>query len=116
MFASYRRYTFPLRYSLLLPGVMGIFSLTLSAQSVPSALESPPAGPPQMGPHGEKLVGMPRFHDPAPYDIDEHTGFKQIFDGKSFSGWEANPSIWRVEDGVMVGETFEGKPKGNNYI
>jgi 3-keto-disaccharide hydrolase len=62
------------------------------------------------------LPGMPKFHDPAPYDIDEHTGFKQIFDGKSFDGWDADPTIWRVENGIMVGETLEGKPKGNNYI
>ena len=86
------------------------------AQSVPPALESPAARPPQVGPHGEKLLGMPKFHDPAPYDIDEHTGYKQIFDGRSLTGWDADPSIWRVEDGVMVGETLEGNPKGNNYI
>jgi hypothetical protein len=88
----------------------------LTAQSVPPALVSPAAQSPQMGPHGEKLPGMPKFHDPAPYDIDEHTGFKQIFDGKSLTGWDADPTIWRVEDGIMVGETLEGKPKGNNYI
>ena len=75
-----------------------------------------PQGPPQTGPNGEKFVGMPKFHDPAPYDIDEHTGYKQIFDGNSFSGWDADTTIWRVENGVMVGETLEGKPKGNNYI
>jgi hypothetical protein len=91
-------------------------SANLLAQSVPPALVSPAARPPQMGPNGEKLVGMPKFHDPAPYDIDEHTGYKQIFDGKSLSGWDADPGIWRVEAGVMVGETFEGKSKGNNYI
>jgi hypothetical protein len=77
---------------------------------------SPPAGPPQTGPHGEKLVGMPKFHDPAPYDINEHTGYKQIFDGNTLNGWDADTSIWRVENGIMVGETLEGKPKGNNYI
>jgi hypothetical protein len=86
------------------------------AQSVPPALESPPARPPVTGSNGEKLIGMPKFHDPAPYDINEHTGYKQIFDGNSFNGWEADPTIWRVENGVMVGETLEGKPKGNNYI
>ena len=59
---------------------------------------------------------MPKFRDPAPYDIEEHTGHKQIFDGNSFTGWDANLNIWRIEGGVMVGETFEGKPKGNNYI
>ena len=88
----------------------------LIAQSVPPALESPPAGPPRTGPQGEKLVGMPKFHDPAPYALDEHTGYQQIFDGKSLTEWDADPSIWHVADGVMVGETFEGKPKGNNYI
>ena len=100
--------------SLLAAAAQGVFFLVLSAalvaQSVPPALESP-ARPPETGPHGEKLLGMPKFHDPSPYDIDEHTGYKQIFDGKSFTGWDADPGIWRVEDGVMVGETLAGKPK-----
>src|SRR3569832_14332 len=91
-------------------------TISMTAQSVPPALESPAANPPQIGSHGERLLGMPKFHEPAPYDIDEHTGFTQLFDGKSMSGWEADPSIWRIEDGIMVGETFEGEPKGNNYI
>jgi hypothetical protein len=104
------------RQSVLPAAALALFAFTLTAQFVPPALDSPAARPPQVGPHGEKLVGMPRFHNPAPYDIDEHTGYKQIFDGKSFTGWDADPSIWRVEDGVMVGETLAGKPKGNNYI
>ena len=54
---------------------------------------------------------MPKFHDPAPYDIDEHTGYKQIFDGKSFTGWDADPTIWRIENGVMVGETLEASQR-----
>jgi len=92
------------------------FPARLSGQSVPPALVSPPAGPPEPGPHGEKLIGMPKFHDPAPYDINEHTGYTQIFDGKSLNGWDADPSVWRVEEGTMVGETLEAKPRGNNYI
>lgn len=108
------------RSSLLAVALLAVVSLAfsnrLSAQSVPPALESPAAQPPQIGPHGEKLAGMPKFHDAAPYAIDEHTGFKQIFDGKSLAGWDADPGIWRVEDGIMVGETVEGKPRGNNYI
>jgi hypothetical protein len=87
-----------------------------TAPIVPPALEAPAARPPVDGPNGTKLVGMPKFHDPAPYDIDEHTGYKQIFDGKSLAGWDADAKIWRVEDGNMVGETLEGKGIGNNYI
>jgi hypothetical protein len=97
-----------------------VYSFTLpaklDAQSVPPALVSPPAGPPETGSNGEKLIGMPKFHDPAPYDINDHTGYKQIFDGRSLDGWDADTSIWRVQDGIMVGETLEGKPRGNNYI
>ena len=112
------------RPSLHLAAALGILFLVLAvalptalvAQSVPPALVAPAAGPPHTGADGQKLIGMPKFHEPAPYDIDDHTGFKQIFDGKTFNGWDADPSIWRIEDGLMVGETFEGKQKGNNYI
>jgi len=89
---------------------------SLIAQSVPPALESPAVRPPQIGPHGEKLPGMPKFHDPAPYDIDDHTGFKHIFDGRAVDGWDADTSIWLVENDLMIGEIPEGKQVGNNYI
>src|SRR5215475_2342539 len=92
------------------------FSSISMSQSVPPALESPPVRPPQIGPNGEKFIGMPKFHDPAPYDIADHPGYVQIFDGKTFNGWDADTTIWRVENGVMIGETLEGKPRGNNYI
>jgi hypothetical protein len=91
-------------------------STLLCAQSVPAALESPAAGPATTGAHGEKLIGMPKFHPPAAYDPNEHAGFTELFDGKSFQGWDADPTIWRIENGLMVGETLEGHPKGNNYI
>ncbi len=120
MYKSYRRYARFTRQLLVSATALGVSLLTfpaaLTAQSVPPALESPAAQPPQTGAHGEKLLGMPKFHEPAPYDFDEHTGYKQIFDGKSFDGWDADRSIWRVEDGIMVGETREDKAKGNNYI
>jgi hypothetical protein len=109
-----------LRQLFAVSAALGVFMLlcagALAAQVVPPALVSPPAGPPQTGPNGDKLIGMPRFHEPAAYNFDEHTGFKPIFDGKTLEGWDADTGIWRVEDGLMVGETLEGKPRGNNYI
>ena len=120
MLTSYRQHArlvyHPLPSAILLGILLLALPAALTAQSVPPALESPPWGPPHIGSNGEKLPGMPKFHQPAPYDIDEHTGYKQIFDGQSFSGWDADPKIWRVESGLMVGETLEGKPQGNNYI
>jgi hypothetical protein len=103
-------------FGLTLAAVAVLSIVPLRAQSVPAALQSPPAGPPTPGPNGTLLVGMPKFHPPAPYDIDEHQGFHSIFDGADLKGWDADPTIWHVANGVMVGETFAGKPKGNNYI
>lgn len=40
-----------------------------------------------------------------------------IFDGKTLEGWDGNPEFWRVEDGLLTGETTPEKPtKGNTFI
>lgn len=57
-----------------------------------------------------------RFTEPAPMAFDDHTGFEQIFDGKSLKDWEGDPSVWRVEDGAIVGESTREKPVRNTYI
>ena len=44
-------------------------------------------------------------------------GFKPIFDGKTLKGWEGDPTLWRVENGTLVGEIVPGKPlKTNSFI
>ena len=44
-------------------------------------------------------------------------GFVKIFDGKTLNGWDADTSFWRVEDGVIVGQVFPGKPlKTNTFL
>lgn len=44
-------------------------------------------------------------------------GFVQIFDGKSLKGWDGDPSLWRVEQGVMIGEILPDKPlKTNSFL
>jgi hypothetical protein len=46
----------------------------------------------------------------------EETGFTPIFDGKSLKGWDCDPEFWRVEDGVMLGETkMDHQPKQNTF-
>jgi hypothetical protein len=47
--------------------------------------------------------------------LDE-TGFQPIFDGKTFAGWDADPTFWRVESGVITGETSSAhQPKQNTF-
>jgi hypothetical protein len=53
----------------------------------------------------------------APIPFDDHTGFRQIFDGKSLTGWDGDPSLWRAESGVIVGETTVAAPlKQNSFL
>ena len=45
----------------------------------------------------------------APIPFTDHTGFKQIFDGKSLANWDGDPRFWRVEEGAIVGESAPDK-------
>ena len=40
--------------------------------------------------------------------------FKPIFDGQTLRGWEGDESVWRVEEGAIVGESTTEKPLDHN--
>lgn len=45
------------------------------------------------------------------------TTFTEIFDGKTFTGWEADTAVWRIEDGSFVGEvTPEKQIQTNSFL
>ena len=44
-------------------------------------------------------------------------GFKQLFNGKDLAGWNGNPKLWSVKDGVIQGQTTAENPtKGNTFL
>lgn len=43
-------------------------------------------------------------------------GFVSIFDGKTLEGWSGDPSLWRAEDGMIIGETKEDAPIDYNQF
>src|SRR5687767_10431664 len=44
-------------------------------------------------------------------------GFKPLFNGKDLSGWNGNPKLWSVKDGVIQGQTTAENPtKGNTFL
>lgn len=56
------------------------------------------------------------FISSAEIHADEE-GFESLFDGKSLDGWDGNPEFWRVEDGLITGQTTPDKPtKGNTFL
>lgn len=49
---------------------------------------------------------------PAP----DAEGFVSLFNGADLKGWDGNPDLWSVKDGVIHGETTLEKPaKGNTF-
>lgn len=47
-------------------------------------------------------------------EISSFTDFESIFDGKTLAGWKGDPSVWRVEDGSIVGELVRDKQIQSN--
>src|SRR5687767_1889724 len=39
-----------------------------------------------------------------------------IFDGKTFSGWEGDRTIFRIHDGAIVGGTLKNKIARNEFL
>jgi hypothetical protein len=56
----------------------------------------------QPGPSGQRN-GV--FIEPDAMNFSDHIGYISLFDGKTLTGWDGQPGIWRVEDGAIVGET-----------
>lgn len=48
---------------------------------------------------------------------EETAGMKVIFNGKDLTGWDGDPRLWSVKDGVIHGETTaENVAKGNTFL
>jgi hypothetical protein len=56
------------------------------------------------------------FSQPEPIDFNDHTGWTQIFDGKTLTGWDGPSDVWHVEDGAIVGESSDAHPSGTTNI
>lgn len=48
---------------------------------------------------------------------DDEKDFKPLFNGKDLEGWDGDPQIWSVKDGVIVGEVKPGTTiKTNTFL
>jgi hypothetical protein len=55
-------------------------------------------------------------YPPEPFDASDHTGWTQIFDGRTLTGWDGNPDVWKVEDGAIVAESTATRRVGTTYV
>lgn len=67
---------------------------------------------------GPQRVGMANAADVAPGKTSTNLeGFVPIFNGKDLTGWDGDPRLWSVLNGVIRGETTGEKPaQGNTFL
>ena len=47
----------------------------------------------------------------------EPAGMQQLFSGKDLTGWDGDPRLWSIRDGVVRGETTKENPaRGNTFL
>jgi len=72
--------------------------------------QTPPGQPaPQPGRGGG-------FQRPEPLDFDNHDGWTSIFDGRTLSGWDGNPDVWRVENGAITAVSTVEHRVGSTHL
>jgi hypothetical protein len=47
---------------------------------------------------------------------EKREGFILMFNGKNLDGWDGDPAVWSVKDGVIVGSTEGGPIKHNTFL
>ena len=82
-----------------------------SARPRGCCLASPAVQQPPATPYAPKQSDRPEAVN------GDEPGFQPIFDGKTLSGWEGDPTYWRVENGSLVGEITPATViKSNTFI
>jgi Domain of Unknown Function (DUF1080) len=53
----------------------------------------------------------------AKADVSDKDGFTQIFDGKTFTGWDGDTSVWHIDSNSFIGEVTALKQiKTNSFL
>jgi hypothetical protein len=101
----------------LLVGVVTI-SLVLAHAQQPGGPGGPGLGGPGGGPGGPGGPGGGPGGGRAPMTVnfEDHTGFKEIFDGKTLNNWDGTPDLWSVQNGEIVGLACPDKPAGTTFL
>jgi hypothetical protein len=97
---------------LLVAVVFGGRAVALHSTAVPAKqrqLQQAPTAP-QVPARGQGRQGGGGGRGGGPVPFDDHTGFRQIFDGQQLGQWDGDPRFWRVENGAIVGESTPERP------
>jgi hypothetical protein len=60
--------------------------------------------------------GQPPGRGGPVFNFEDHTGFRQIFDGKTLDGWDGAPDLWSVQNEEIVGLSCPDIPAGTTFL
>jgi hypothetical protein len=52
----------------------------------------------------------------ARLEAGEEAGFAPMFDGRTLEGWDGDPRLWSIQDGVVVGSTDKTAITHNSFL
>lgn len=55
-------------------------------------------------------------YPPDPLNHADTSGWTQIFDGKTLTGWDGNPSVWKAENGTITAESTAERRVGSTFL
>lgn len=87
------------------PRVLQLYldAIQFATGDLPAPTEPRPGAPVRQIPGTEPVPGLP--------------GFMSLFNGRDLAGWNGDPRIWTVRDGVLVGQTTEAvRVTENNFL
>jgi len=88
------------RFTATITALAAAFSCAVAQDSGHARVDPPPGQPQGQG------GTFPLY---APTEPDDDSGFVEIFDGRSLTGWDGDPTFWRADNGAIVGESAADK-------
>lgn len=62
------------------------------------------------------MLVLTTVHAESP-TVNTEAGYQTLFNGENLNGWDGDPRLWSVRDGVIHGETTSENPsKGNTFL
>jgi hypothetical protein len=102
----------------LATGILCLVYVGVTAAQPPAGPVGAGGAPGASGASGGRGRGGGLIRQPDPIDFGDHTGWSELFDGKTLDGWDGDPDVWRVENGTLVGEYTSplGTRNGETFI
>ena len=62
------------------------------------------------------ILWVAKKNHSSPRVEDKAYPFTHLFNGKNLEGWKGDPELWKIEEGAIVGSTYQKKLKSSSFL